>query len=110
LHSYDLELPVDCDDEFWENDDPSQAFKQPPSTPSRVIYYITTLKLLDILGFVLRTIVCRSPTPVPPLTVEQYSVKKAGLWTCLCPPDESVVVQVDSALNEWLDAIPEHRE
>ncbi|ESK97482.1 hypothetical protein Moror_17661 [Moniliophthora roreri MCA 2997] len=43
---YDLELPVDCDDEYWEHEDPTLAFKQPPGKPSRTIFAIKRPQLL----------------------------------------------------------------
>ena len=59
--SFDLELPFECDDEYWENDDPSKAFVQPPSKPSYVAYFIWSIKLGDILAHALRTIVSYFP-------------------------------------------------
>jgi hypothetical protein len=50
---------MECDDEYWENPDPEQAFKQPSGKPSKLSYFILYLKLDQILGFALRTIVSR---------------------------------------------------
>lgn len=55
--SFDLDMLVECDEEYWEHPDPEQAFKQPPGIPSRAAYWIATMKLTDILGFAHRTIV-----------------------------------------------------
>ena len=55
--SFDLERPTECDDEYWTHPDPAQAFKQPEGKPSRVSAFIHILKLVQILGFSLRTIV-----------------------------------------------------
>ena len=55
--SYDLDLPLDVDDEYWFPEDPSQAFQQPPGKPSKISYFISTLKLNTILARALRTIV-----------------------------------------------------
>ena len=55
--SFDLDLPVDCDDEYWDHPDPEQRFKQPPNKPSSVKSFILTIKLQQILAFSLRTIV-----------------------------------------------------
>ena len=57
LNSFDVDLPVECDDEYWENDDPSLAFKQPPNTPSKISYFNCLIRLNQILAFALRTIV-----------------------------------------------------
>jgi hypothetical protein len=55
--SFDLDLPADCDDEFWENDDPALAFKQPPRKPSKIAFLISLIKLTQIHASSLRTIV-----------------------------------------------------
>jgi hypothetical protein len=57
--SFDLDLPVECDDMYWENSDPQLAFKQPPGKPSLMAYMICYIKLLDILGFAQKTLVRR---------------------------------------------------
>jgi hypothetical protein len=57
--SFDLDLPCDCDDEYWEAEDPDAAFKQPLGKPSKVAFFITMLKQNEILAFTLRTIVSR---------------------------------------------------
>lgn len=57
LPSFDLELPVECDDEYWITEDPKLAFKQPPGKPSTVAYFNCLLRLNQILAFALRTIV-----------------------------------------------------
>lgn len=58
--SFDLDLPVECDDEHWSPPDPKDAFKQPPGKPSKMSYFIAYLKLSQILAFALRTIVSRT--------------------------------------------------
>jgi hypothetical protein len=55
--SFDIDFPVDCDDEYWENLDPEKAFKQPPNKPSKVSFFISYLKLNQVLAFALRTVV-----------------------------------------------------
>lgn len=55
--SYDLDFPVECDDEYWYTDDPSLAFKQPPGKPSKVSFFRHFIKLCQIHGRALRTIV-----------------------------------------------------
>jgi hypothetical protein len=57
LHSFDIDLPVECDDEYWDHPDPAQRFKQPPNKPSHVKAFIIYIKILQILGLSLRTIV-----------------------------------------------------
>jgi len=55
--SFDLDLPVDCDDEYWDHPDPEKRFKQPPNKPSSVTSFIFFIKLQQVLAFSLRTIV-----------------------------------------------------
>jgi len=57
LSSFDLDSPLDIDDEYWENDDPSLSFQQPEGKPSKVTSFILWLSLTDIIAFALRTIV-----------------------------------------------------
>jgi hypothetical protein len=65
--SFDVDLPTDCDDEYWETDDPELAFKQPPGKPSKVAFFISLLRQQEILGFALRTIVSLRVTNASPL-------------------------------------------
>jgi hypothetical protein len=55
--SFDVDLPIDCDDEYWEHPDPEKRWKQPPGKPSLVAAFLCTLKLNQVLAFSLRTIV-----------------------------------------------------
>lgn len=57
LRSFDLDLPTECDDEYWSHPDPEQAFKQPPGTPSSIAFFNCYIRLHQILAFALRTIV-----------------------------------------------------
>jgi hypothetical protein len=55
--SFDLDMPTECDDEFWEASGTHKAFKQPPGRPSYMSYFVCNLKLQQIVSFALRTIV-----------------------------------------------------
>lgn len=46
--SFDLDYPVECDDEYWTNADPSKAFMQPAGKPALV----TCFNRLTKLGFI----------------------------------------------------------
>ncbi|KAJ7701541.1 fungal-specific transcription factor domain-containing protein [Mycena rosella] len=87
---YDLDYPIECDDEYWETLDPDMAFKQPPGRPSALSFTVAYMKLIEILGTAQKTIYC-----------VRKENKPEG-WT------QTVVVELDSALNAWVDAIPEH--
>lgn len=54
---FDLEMPIDVDDEYWVTPNPEDAFKQPEGKPSKMTAFICQLKLCQVLGFALRTIV-----------------------------------------------------
>ncbi|KAJ7634962.1 fungal-specific transcription factor domain-containing protein [Roridomyces roridus] len=78
ISDYDVDFPADCDDE------------QPPGKPSLAAYTMAYLRLMQILEMAQRTI---------------YLVKendKPEGWP------RSAVAAVDSALNAWLDTIPDH--
>lgn len=50
--SFDLDLPLECDDEYWED-----GFKQPPDKPSSITFFNCYLGLIDILAYAMRLIV-----------------------------------------------------
>jgi hypothetical protein len=52
LFSLDLDLPLECDDEFWED-----GFQQPPGKPSSIAFFNCYLRLLDIHAYAMRSIV-----------------------------------------------------
>ena len=55
--SFDLDLPNDCDDEYWDNEDPTKCFQQPAAVPSKITAFVLLIKLMRILSVTLRTIV-----------------------------------------------------
>ena len=55
--SFDIEMPIECDDEYWDHPDPEQRWRQPPGKPSLVTAFNLYLKLNQVLAFSLRTIV-----------------------------------------------------
>ncbi|PPQ70674.1 hypothetical protein CVT26_014613 [Gymnopilus dilepis] len=83
---FDLDLPIDCDDEYWDNDVPELRFKQPIDKPSLISAFILYIKLHQIMAFSLRTIA----SLVGPK------------W------EQHIVAELDSALNKWVDSVPDH--
>lgn len=63
--SYDVEYPVEVDDEYWTNPDPELAFKQPTGKLSSITAFNLLLKLGEILGTVLRVLVRTSHSVMP---------------------------------------------
>ncbi|KAE9383294.1 hypothetical protein BT96DRAFT_869308 [Gymnopus androsaceus JB14] len=94
---FDLDLPLECDDEYWEHTDPQLAFQQPPGKPSTMSYWICFMKLMNIMESVLRTI---------------YAVKQSDVWSAMglskTEWNQKKVAELDSLLNKWTDEIPEH--
>ncbi|KAF8216525.1 fungal-specific transcription factor domain-containing protein [Mycena galopus ATCC 62051] len=95
---FDLELPIDCDDEYWETPDPADAFQQPKGKPSLISAFIAHLRLGQVLSFALRTI---------------YSINKSKFLLGLSNGnikdwEYRIVKELDLALNKWVDEMPDH--
>ncbi|KAI0028714.1 fungal-specific transcription factor domain-containing protein, partial [Vararia minispora EC-137] len=92
---FDLEMPIDCDDEYWDHPDPEQNFKQPPRKPSRMSAFICHLQLCQIHGYALRTI---------------YSSNKAKSHFGFIGPqwEQKIITGFDSILNRWVDSVPDY--
>ncbi|KAI0289724.1 hypothetical protein BC826DRAFT_591621 [Russula brevipes] len=94
--SFDVDLPTEVDDEYWENEqEPESAFKQPTGKPSLLSYFVALIKLFHILAIALRTI---------------YSINKSKIFLGFVGPhwEQHIVAELDSALNEWVDKVPGH--
>ncbi|KAL1745833.1 fungal-specific transcription factor domain-containing protein [Schizophyllum fasciatum] len=89
---YDQDLPVACDDEYWDTGDPETSFKQPEGELSTVSYFNKYIELMEIYGTAIRSL---------------YYTKKPTLSTAR-PTDQQTVTMLDSALNGWLDQLPIH--
>ncbi|KII90496.1 hypothetical protein PLICRDRAFT_697043 [Plicaturopsis crispa FD-325 SS-3] len=93
---FDLDLPANCDDEYWEiSDDPEQNFKQPAGKPATTDFFICMVKLNQILALALRTIYAIDKSKA----TFGYVGKK---W------EQTIVAELDSALNKWVDDLPDH--
>ncbi|THV02448.1 hypothetical protein K435DRAFT_749568 [Dendrothele bispora CBS 962.96] len=92
---FDVELPLEVDDEYWENPDPALVFIQPPDKPSVISCFVWHLKLCEILAFTLRTL---------------YATKKSKILLGLVGDnwEQTTVAELDSALNNWINSIPDH--
>ncbi|KAJ7254317.1 fungal-specific transcription factor domain-containing protein, partial [Mycena haematopus] len=89
---YDVEPPLDVDDEYWDLD---QGFSQPPGKPSQLSYFIHNIRVYEIMGDVMRRL---------------YGSKKSKLLMGWDGPDwePRTVAELDSAVNNVLDSIPPH--
>ncbi|KJA20730.1 hypothetical protein HYPSUDRAFT_42800 [Hypholoma sublateritium FD-334 SS-4] len=90
---FDVEYPIECDDEYWETDDPEQAFKQPPGKPSRMTAFVCHLKLTEILVFTLKTL---------------YATKKSKALSGFAGEEweRRIVSELDSSMNKWKETLP----
>ncbi|KAJ7578350.1 fungal-specific transcription factor domain-containing protein [Mycena floridula] len=92
---FDTEMPIDCDDEYWEHPDPDLAFKQPGNKPSKVSFFISFLRIAELVASALRTLYCTSGT--------------RNLFSALNPQWEKRNLSLlDSAINHWIENIPNH--
>ncbi|KAF5381235.1 hypothetical protein D9757_007851 [Collybiopsis confluens] len=94
---FDADLPVECDEEFWEHQGSEMVFRQPPGKPSTMTYWVCFIKLMHILGRVLQTV---------------YAIDQPDVWSAMglskLEWNEKIVADLDSSLNEWTDSIPEY--
>lgn len=57
--SFDLDLPLEVDDEYWEGrPDSEKIFEQPRNIPSRIAAFNHFIRLTQIMAFTMRTMVC----------------------------------------------------
>ncbi|QRV74945.1 Fungal specific transcription factor domain [Ceratobasidium sp. AG-Ba] len=93
----DVGFPVEVDDEYWPHNPADLNFvpTQPAGVPARVAFFNCYLRLIQILGFALRTI---------------YSINKSKILLGFVGPqwEQHIVAELDSALNKWIDSVPDH--
>ncbi|OSC99411.1 hypothetical protein PYCCODRAFT_1373263 [Trametes coccinea BRFM310] len=92
---FDVEPLTECDDEYWFTGNPETDFQQPAGKPSKITYMNCLSRLLQILAFASRTI---------------YSINKSKLLLGFVGHEweERIVAELDSALNRWIDTVPDH--
>ncbi|PFH51533.1 hypothetical protein AMATHDRAFT_142483 [Amanita thiersii Skay4041] len=92
---FDLEMPLEVDDEYWESEDPSKAFQQPPGVPALVASFNCFVRLTQVLTFALKT---------------AYAINKSKVFFGLITGDwkEEVIRQLEIAMGEWFKNLPEH--
>ncbi|KAF4563342.1 hypothetical protein EYR36_003785 [Pleurotus pulmonarius] len=88
-------LPLEVDDEYWENEDPSLAFKQPPDKPSKVAFFNSWAKLSQIIAFATKTIYAVNKSKV-------FIGASSSRW-----PQE-VLEKMNKALGEFMESVPPH--
>ncbi|KAJ3551665.1 hypothetical protein NM688_g4573 [Phlebia brevispora] len=92
---FDVDYVIECDDEYWFNDKGEPVFQQPPGKPSYIAFFNSLIRLNQILGCVLRTV---------------YAINKSKSLLGFTGPDweQHIVTELDSALNQWVDTVPNH--
>ncbi|THU94030.1 hypothetical protein K435DRAFT_669136, partial [Dendrothele bispora CBS 962.96] len=86
-------FPFEVNDEYWERPDPDMMFRQPTGKPSKIAAFNLVLRLTRITGRALRTIYVMSRW--------RYGYSAYSRWEPL------VVADLGSALNKWVDSVPE---
>lgn len=90
---FDADYPIAVDDEYWETGSQMTNFIQPDSAGlPKVSAFIHMLKLDHVIGAALRTI---------------YAVNKSPEQRGDPAAQRAIVVELDSALNSWADAVPD---
>ncbi|SPO19755.1 related to transcriptional activator acu-15 [Ustilago trichophora] len=92
----DVELPIDVDDDVLFNTPEGQPLpKQPADKPALINGFLCSLRLDEIVGRTLKTVYALHKTKV------RFGINSKE-W------DERLVTEIDSALNIWLDTVPQH--
>ncbi|KAJ7594541.1 putative fungal-specific transcription factor [Mycena floridula] len=92
---FDLEEPLECDDEYWDLPDPQRSFKQPEGKASVMSFFVYYVKLSHICAYAMRTIYAAK---------EPRSISGKPWYTS----QQEMVSELDSAMNNWLDSLPAH--
>ncbi|CCM01111.1 uncharacterized protein FIBRA_03159 [Fibroporia radiculosa] len=92
---FDLELPLEVDDEFWEGDSTREPFRQPHGKPANVTAFVHWIKLSQICASTLRTLYALSRSKQPLGLVGPH-------WR------EETVSQLNEAMLEWIHNVPPH--
>jgi len=89
----DADLPLEVDDEYY--DEVKKEWKQPEGKPARISAFNHYVKLQGILAYAIRTV---------------YSINKSKVHLGFVGPEweSHTVAELDSALNSWLDSLPDH--
>ncbi|OAX39998.1 hypothetical protein K503DRAFT_715433 [Rhizopogon vinicolor AM-OR11-026] len=91
---FDVDLPLEVDDEYWEPEDPDKAFQQPPGKPSKIAAFNSYLKLTKISAYALRTI---------------YALDRSKLLVSAARPRwQEVLNHLSAAMSEWVESVPPH--
>lgn len=107
--SIDVDLPVDCDDEYWSDNGGANSFQQPEGKPSSMLYFIWTIKLSNIMASVLRKNVGEIILFLPFLIFLQCSIGKNVVYS---EKEWNTVTRDELQLKilVWNKSLPVYRE
>ncbi|KAF7291777.1 Zn(2)-C6 fungal-type domain-containing protein [Mycena chlorophos] len=98
VEAFDAELPLECDDEYWEITpglSASLAFTQPAGRPALAAYFVALVKLSNIWGVGLKMLY--------PLKHGRYLLSyRDPAW------ESRILAELDVALAQWAEDLPEH--
>ncbi|KAG6849570.1 hypothetical protein H0H93_007351 [Arthromyces matolae] len=92
---FDVDLPLEVDDEYWEADGSGSMFKQPEDVPaSKVVSFNLVIKLSRVLAFAMKSL---------------YAIDKQKLFFGLSPLEwrRAILEHVGAALEKWFKTLPE---
>ncbi|TFK44759.1 fungal-specific transcription factor domain-containing protein [Crucibulum laeve] len=92
---FDMELPLEVDDEYWETEDPQLAFRQPSGLPSLICSFNLFIKLTQIIAFTMKTVYAID-------RVKVFGELRTANWR------EEVLKQINTAMADWMKDLPEH--
>ncbi|KAH7103738.1 hypothetical protein BKA62DRAFT_696312 [Auriculariales sp. MPI-PUGE-AT-0066] len=94
--AFDVAFPLEVDDSCWDIETFALRHSQPVGQPSHIAYFISRLKLHQIMGFALRTL---------------YAINKSQIGLGFLPSrfwEQAVLIEVDSAMDDWARKVPDH--
>ncbi|KAF7300949.1 Zn(2)-C6 fungal-type domain-containing protein [Mycena indigotica] len=95
FEAFDADMPIECDDEYWESENPALAFTQPAGRPSLTAYFTSYILLSNIWGFGLNMLYALKKGKVL-LSYRDYA------W------EQKILSELDYALARWVASIPAH--
>ncbi|THU87624.1 hypothetical protein K435DRAFT_969816 [Dendrothele bispora CBS 962.96] len=94
---FDTEPLIECDEDAWDDPAIVDILSLPSAPKSPIIFFNHLIKIMEIIGFAQRTLY--------PVKRSELSTKmgiSTSDWT------RKAVTEIDSALNNWMDNIPNH--
>ena len=112
LFSFDIELPIDCDDEYWPVDGETEGFKQPPGKPSKLTMFILMINLFHLQTDVIRLIVSDSSQDSTLDATHRSNQYPSDRDTSFHDSEEEkrMFGTLDVEMDKWAKSVPGYRE